>query len=204
MEGNRLRGLPWIYAWAVDVGPDWVVFRIEMPGATKLMLASYELIGDDVTFGEATEVRRYALYEPVAGELGDDDLERDVFDDQMGVSMVGDEDRIVAAFCRWLEQDGWNTDREVDFVDVVATRGAERIYAEAKGRTTDPGLDTDTLYGQLLRRMPAEEIGDATFAVVVPHSALKFATRVPARVRDALAIRVFGVHDDGAVIEADG
>lgn len=71
MEGNRFRGLPWVYAWAVDVGPDWVVFRIEMPGTTKLMLASYELIGDEVTFGEAVEVRRYSLYEPVDADLGD-------------------------------------------------------------------------------------------------------------------------------------
>ena len=43
--------------------------------------------------------------------------------------------------------------REVNFVDVYAERGDERLYAEAKGPTTSPGLDVDTLYGQLLRRM---------------------------------------------------
>jgi len=43
--------------------------------------------------------------------------------------------------------------REVEFADVYAERGVERLYAEAKGRTAAIGLDVDTLYGQLLRRM---------------------------------------------------
>jgi hypothetical protein len=43
--------------------------------------------------------------------------------------------------------------REVDFVDVYAERGKDKLYAEAKGRTTAIGLDVHTLYGQLLRRM---------------------------------------------------
>ncbi len=38
---------------------------------------------------------------------------------------------------------------EVDFVDVAAVRGDERLYAEAKGRTAAIGTDLDTLYGQL-------------------------------------------------------
>jgi len=39
------------------------------------------------------------------------------------------------AFADWLQQNGWTVKREVDFVDVYAERGTERMYAEAKGRT---------------------------------------------------------------------
>lgn len=46
--------------------------------------------------------------------------------------MRGDEARIVDAFCLWLEGQGWAIRREVDFVDVVAEKDGERIYAEAK------------------------------------------------------------------------
>ena len=104
--------------------------------------------------------------------------------------MRGDEARIVDAFCSWLEEQGWSIRREVNFVDVLAEKDGERIYAEAKGRTTAPGLDIDTLYGQLLRRMPPEEVGAARFAVVVPSSSVHMAERVPARVREALRISI--------------
>lgn len=58
----------------------------------------------------------------------------------------------------------------------------------------------DTLYGQLLRRMPAEEVGPTTrFAVVVPTGAEVAALRVPKRVRDILRIDVHTVSDDGQV-----
>lgn len=49
--------------------------------------------------------------------------------------MRGDEARVVDAFCRWLEAEGWQVTLEVDFVDVKAQRGADVLYAEAKGRT---------------------------------------------------------------------
>lgn len=85
-------------------------------------------------------------------------------------------------------------------MDVVGTRGKERLYAEAKGRTAAVGLDVDTLYGQLLRRMPANELGSAVFAVVVPTEAVKAALRVPVRVRAALGIEVYSVGVDGSVV----
>jgi hypothetical protein len=67
-------------------------------------------------------------------------------------------DVVVPAFRQWLEAQGWETETETEFVDVVAHRGNETIYAEVKGRTKGrPGAGLDTLYGQLLRRMPAEE-----------------------------------------------
>jgi len=84
----------------------------------------------------------------------------------------------------------------------VAYRGNETIYAEVKGRTKSrPGAGLDTLYGQLLRRMPAEEVGDPNtrFAVVVPTGAEAAALRVPRRVRDLLRIDVYAVSDDGQV-----
>ena len=82
---------------------------------------------------------------------------------------------------------------------MLATRGEGVMYVEAKGRTTDPGLDIDTMYGQLLRRMPGEEVGSAIFAVVVPDVALKAANRVSERVRELLRIRIYGVTEDGSV-----
>ena len=111
-------------------------------------------------------------------------------------------DVVVPAFRRWLETQGWETEIETEFVDVVAHRGNETIYAEVKGRTKGrPGAGLDTLYGQLLRRMPAEEVGDrkTRFAVVIPTGAEEAALRVPKRIRDILRIDIYTVSDDGQV-----
>jgi hypothetical protein len=97
--------------------------------------------------------------------------------------MRGDEKRVVAAFSGWLERQGWTVTLEVDFADVFAERGYEKIYAEAKGRTAAIGLDMDTLYGQVLRRMADPGVG-ARYAIVVPTTAPTAARRVPAWVRD--------------------
>jgi hypothetical protein len=70
---------------------------------------------------------------------------------------------------------------------------------EAKGRTAAIGLDVDTLYGQLLRRMPEQEVGSARFAVVVPLEGLAAALRVPVRVRQRLGIDVYSVDVAGVV-----
>jgi hypothetical protein len=112
--------------------------------------------------------------------------------------MRGDEKRVVDAYVTWLERSNWTVRREVDFADVYAERGEERLYAEAKGRTMAPGLDVDTLYGQLLRRMRDPRPG-ARYAVVVPTTALTAALRVPAWVRDRLSIDVYEVDDDSEV-----
>jgi len=83
-------------------------------------------------------------------------------------------DVVVPGFRKWLEAQGWETETETEFVDVVARRGNETIYAEVKGRTKSrPGAGLDALYGQLLRRMPAEEVDNANtrFAVVIPTGA---------------------------------
>src|SRR4051794_11543624 len=112
---------------------------------------------------------------------------------------------VIEAFADWLEREGWRVSRGVDFCDVAATRGDERLFAEAKGLTSDSGLDVDTAYGQLLRRMPLEavEADEAKFALVVPEECLQAALRVPARVRELLGIEVFAVDKDGAVRRTD-
>ncbi len=113
--------------------------------------------------------------------------------------MRGDEARVVAAFCAAFEADGWDVTTEVDFVDVVARRDGATVFAEVKGRTAAPGLDVDTMYGQLLRRMRSEEELDVRYAVVVPDTALAAAKRVPTWVRARLGIDVYAVYEDGRV-----
>lgn len=112
--------------------------------------------------------------------------------------MRGDEERVVAAFVAWLEGGGWTVEREVDFCDVVARLGEETLFAEAKGRTAAIGLDVDTLYGQLLRRVPLDAPG-ARFGVVVPTEALRAALRVPESIRRMLDITIYVVDDAGEV-----
>ena len=115
-------------------------------------------------------------------------------------------DVVVPAFRRWLEAQGWETEIETGWVDVLARRGDETIYAEVKGRTKSrPGAGLDTLYGQLLRRMPVEEVGPNTrFAVVIPTGAEAAALRVPRRVRELLRIDIYVVSDDGQVEHLPG
>lgn len=118
--------------------------------------------------------------------------------------MRGDEQRVVEAFCTWLEAAGWTVTREIDFADVLAERDGTRLYAEAKGRTAAMGLDVDTMYGQILRRMPLKDDPDVHFAIVVPEEAEAAVLRVPPRVRDALDIRVFVVEADNTVRASGG
>lgn len=113
----------------------------------------------------------------------------------------GDEARVVHAFGAWLVDRGWAVRYEVEWLDILAERDGQRLVVEAKGRTSSPGLDIDTAYGQLLRRFPADDSELDTFALVVrdePRS-VRAAVRVPARIRRLLRIALFAVSDDGAV-----
>jgi hypothetical protein len=92
--------------------------------------------------------------------------------------MQGDEERVVTAHADWLGRNGWTVIREAEFVDVYAERGPDKLYAEANGQTASVGLDVDTLYGQLLRRMQ-DPATAARYAVVVSTAALQAAFRVP-------------------------
>jgi hypothetical protein len=73
---------------------------------------------------------------------------------------------VVDHFCRWLESEGWRAGLEVAWVDVTATRGDRALIAEATGSTSARGLNVDTAYGQLLRRMSDEP--STVYAVVGP------------------------------------
>lgn len=72
------------------------------------------------------------------------------------------------------------------------------LYAEAKDRTEATDLDVDTLYGQLLRRVP-EEAGDSLLGVVVPDKAVTAALRVPEWIRARLRVHIWAVSDEGDV-----
>jgi hypothetical protein len=65
---------------------------------------------------------------------------------------------------------------EVKHVDVLATRGTQRLYAEAKGGTAG---------------------GVAIFAGVVRDTAVVAAERLPPRIRATLGIHLFGVAENG-------
>lgn len=108
------------------------------------------------------------------------------------------ESEVVKAFVAWLNREGWSVQTGVDFVDVVGERDGVELLAEAKGTTSSVGLDVDTGYGQILRRISPEK--DARrYALVVPASARKAAERVRREVRIMLKIDVYVVADDGAV-----
>ena len=110
-----------------------------------------------------------------------------------------DEARVVAAFVAWLEAAGWVVTLPSirDYSDVVARRGDELLVAEAKGRTMAPGLDADTMYGQLLRRM--KHPAGTRYAVVGPSQFVAHILRVPEPIRERLAIEVYSVDELGAV-----
>lgn len=109
------------------------------------------------------------------------------------------EAEVEAAFVRYLLERGWDVDTDkVDHADVVARRGAEHLVAEVKGTSTSPGLDVDTAYGQLLRRMGDRPEG-TRFAIVVPELAKNAALRVPDEVRWRFGIDVWVVTELGSV-----
>ncbi|MFD8508959.1 hypothetical protein ACFV2L_40515 [Streptomyces sp. NPDC059687] len=110
-----------------------------------------------------------------------------------------DEDRVTDAFRTWLLTQGWTPVAPADrWTDIEAVRGSERLICEAKGRTSEKGIDADIAYGQLLRRMTADT-PDVRYALVVPSSSVKAAERVPARVRRLLRIDLYEVTDDSQV-----
>lgn len=112
-----------------------------------------------------------------------------------------EEQQVVEHFEAWLIEDGWFIQRGTGWPDVVAERGGRRLVAEAKGATSALGLDIDTGYGQLLRRM--DQSDDRTrYGLVVPNELRDAALRVPAEVRSRLRISVYLVGPDGQVTEA--
>ena len=109
------------------------------------------------------------------------------------------EKQVEEAFAAYLRADGWDVSlKNRDYVDLLATRGSEALVAELKGHTSSPGLDVDTGYGQLLRRIdPAQT--RVRYALVVPASMRFHVTRVRRGVRAGLGVEVFVVADDATV-----
>ena len=106
---------------------------------------------------------------------------------------------VQAAFVRYLIECGWEVRTDnADYTDVIARRGDELLVAEVKGTTSSSGLDVDTAYGQLLRRM-RERPEIVRYALVVPESARRSAPRVPDDVRRRLGIDVWVVDDVGNI-----
>jgi hypothetical protein len=83
------------------------------------------------------------------------------------VAMRGDEALVVNAFCGWLKATGWSVEVERDRQDVVASKDGKRLYCEAKGTTSDAGLDIHTAYGQIHCRQPEEDDLTARYALVI-------------------------------------
>ena len=110
----------------------------------------------------------------------------------------GKESEIVADFVTWLEASGWKVRTEVGWIDVLAERDGIRLIGEAKGITSSPGLDIDTMFGQLLRRM-TEDDDTIRYAVIVPEKVVHAVLRVPCRILKALRVEVYGVAADGKV-----
>ncbi len=113
----------------------------------------------------------------------------------------GSEAPVERAFKQWLEETGWTLiDEAGSWAEVIAQRGDERLIGEVKGYTAgNTGLDIDTMFGQLLRRMKPGAA--TTWAVIVSSRSLIAVLRVPIEIRSALGIRVFEVRDNDEVVE---
>lgn len=113
----------------------------------------------------------------------------------------GSELQIEEAFANYLITEGWtDVRRQVKHVDVVATKGNLTLMAEVKGRTgSSQGLDTDTMFGQILRRFPDQPDEYFTAAVVVPAESVATVHRIPSWVLSRLGIAVFSVDTMGRV-----
>lgn len=108
---------------------------------------------------------------------------------------------VLARFSAYLKREGWDvppTPRG-DYPDVNARHRetGTRLIGEVKGHTSEPGLDTDTAYGQLLRRMVTESEPETRYALVGPESLRAKIERVPGHVREKLRIEVWLVPDSG-------
>ncbi|WP_240529642.1 hypothetical protein [Streptomyces mangrovisoli] len=115
------------------------------------------------------------------------------------LARASDEDRVLDTFRTWLLAEGWTpVEPEDRWTDLEAVRDGERLICEAKGRTSEKGIDADIAYGQLLRRMTSQD-ARTRYALVVPTSSLKAVERVPGHVRRLLHIDVYLVTDDDAV-----
>lgn len=149
----------------------------------------------------STRVRMLALSRHAAVDLVDsqESLSTLTMQEHHQGGGVRSEAEVTATVIRWLLERGWDVrEGPSDGADLVAKRGAERLVVEAKGHTSAPGLDVDTMFGQILRRIdPAEEM--TRYAVAVPETLARTVERIDADVLDRLDIAVWLVDDFGRV-----
>ncbi|MDO8144389.1 MULTISPECIES: hypothetical protein [unclassified Isoptericola] len=109
------------------------------------------------------------------------------------------ETEVERRFADHLTAQGWKvTLDDPGYVDVIAKRPEERtLVAETTGHTSSPGLDVDTMFGQLLRRM-TDLSGATRYAVVVPEDVVPKVRRIPPEVLRTLRIEVWCVPASGA------
>jgi hypothetical protein len=107
------------------------------------------------------------------------------------------EDQVHQHFEIWLREGGWTLRRDQGHADVIATRDGVQLIAEVKGITQSAGLDIDTAYGQVLRRMSSD--ASSVYGIVLPSELEPFALRVSDRVRQSLRITIYLVDANGDV-----
>ncbi len=113
--------------------------------------------------------------------------------------MRGDETRVVEAFCKHLQNDGWDVQREVQFVDVMATRGRRpstqrpRVERPRSAWMLTPSTGSSCAACRTKPRVPSLGV------VVVPESAVPAALRVPEWIRTKLGVHIWAVADQGHV-----
>ena len=110
----------------------------------------------------------------------------------------GSEAQAEADFVAWLEARGWTRTQRVGHADVTMIRDGARLIGEVKGRTSSPGTDVDTMFGQLLRRVDLGQTNDV-YAIAVPPELETAVRRVASEVLDALRISLFVIEPDGRV-----
>ncbi|MFD4638555.1 hypothetical protein ACFWN2_14650 [Lentzea sp. NPDC058436] len=115
--------------------------------------------------------------------------------------MRGDEAMVVGAFHSWLESEGWAAEAVRDHWDLIASRNGETLYCEAKGSTSEPGLDIHTAYGQIICRQAEQDDHAARYGLVIRDEPklVRAALRAPARLRVALRTTIYAVSEEGAV-----
>ena len=77
------------------------------------------------------------------------------------------EAQVVEFYCAELRADDRTVTTEVEFVDMVAHRDGQKIYAKASGHTSSTGTDVDAMHDELLPGMGDEPKPRARYAVVV-------------------------------------
>ncbi|MDQ6602577.1 MAG: MarR family transcriptional regulator [Chloroflexota bacterium] len=133
--------------------------------------------------------------------LGDDASVR-AFSYQGAIGLS--EDRVKAAVAAVLQSDGWGTDirwRHVHGIDIVASRGSERLVLEVKGEGSSNPMRVNYFLGALGELLQRMDSPDARYGIAVPahRQFTNLILRLPLWVRSHLNLCFYLVRplDDG-------